>query len=290
MNYQSSFRKFFHHYWENSTKPHPTLTGVEREHARFITSLTFALIPLAFIAAGIAIVNDLVIDYSNETTLDFEAAYVASIFAFVALILNYFLSRSVHYQWSIWILIAIPTLAISASIVSEVGISESVDNQGLYFLIVGIILAGLLMTARFTILVGLINFIVLLILVWIAPFWVLLDVTRPMILLIVATPLMTIATYLREEARQEIDEKVKALEQAEMRLKETNQQLEKRVEERTVELKQARDEAITAGKIAEENSRLKSEFLSTMSHELRTPLNAIIGYTGIMLMVVYLAI
>ncbi len=38
-----------------------------------------------------------------------------------------------------------------------------------------------------------------------------------------------------------------------------------------------------AKRLAEENSRLKSEFLSTMSHELRTPMNAIEGFTGIML-------
>lgn len=38
-----------------------------------------------------------------------------------------------------------------------------------------------------------------------------------------------------------------------------------------------------ATRLAEENSRLKSEFLCTMSHELRTPLNAIEGFTGIIL-------
>lgn len=38
-----------------------------------------------------------------------------------------------------------------------------------------------------------------------------------------------------------------------------------------------------ATRIANENARLKSEFLATMSHELRTPMNAIEGFTSIML-------
>jgi len=53
------------------------------------------------------------------------------------------------------------------------------------------------------------------------------------------------------------------------------------------EAEQEREQLINdlqiAQRVAEENSRLKSEFLSTMSHELRTPLNAIEGFTSIML-------
>ncbi|MEQ8675919.1 MAG: ATP-binding protein [Aggregatilineales bacterium] len=55
------------------------------------------------------------------------------------------------------------------------------------------------------------------------------------------------------------------------------------IQDRTSQLQTARDEALAAQRIANENSRLKSEFLSMMSHELRTPMNAIEGFTGIML-------
>ncbi|MCA9906092.1 MAG: HAMP domain-containing protein, partial [Anaerolineae bacterium] len=74
-----------------------------------------------------------------------------------------------------------------------------------------------------------------------------------------------------------------AVHEREQVLTEFNESLEQRIAERTFELRQARDEALAAQRIANENARLKSEFLATMSHELRTPMNAIEGFTSIIL-------
>lgn len=55
------------------------------------------------------------------------------------------------------------------------------------------------------------------------------------------------------------------------------------VNERSIERERLIRELQAAKRLAEDNSRLKSEFLSTMSHELRTPMNAIEGFVGIIL-------
>ncbi len=70
---------------------------------------------------------------------------------------------------------------------------------------------------------------------------------------------------------------MRAINQRDSDLRDLNQSLETRIEERTAALAQKAEEASVA-------NRLKDEFLATMSHELRTPLNAIIGYIGIMQM------
>ena len=74
-----------------------------------------------------------------------------------------------------------------------------------------------------------------------------------------------------EAQRDLANEQNKQIQKQNAELAKHQTQLEKIVEQRTAQLKFAKERA-------EESDRLKSSFLANMSHEIRTPMNAIIGF------------
>jgi len=78
-----------------------------------------------------------------------------------------------------------------------------------------------------------------------------------------------------EIKQEEIKDQAKILAKTNRELEKHKNHLEKLVEDRTHDLKIAKEKA-------EESDRLKTAFLANMSHEIRTPMNAIIGFADLL--------
>ncbi|MBN1650097.1 MAG: response regulator [Bacteroidales bacterium] len=87
----------------------------------------------------------------------------------------------------------------------------------------------------------------------------------------------------RRSAEKIIEEKSLEIYLVNQELLELNQDLERRIAERTQAIEASKAELEIAKKIAEDATSAKSSFLSNMSHEIRTPLNGIISISELLL-------
>src|SRR5205823_2142471 len=79
-----------------------------------------------------------------------------------------------------------------------------------------------------------------------------------------------------------VRQRTAALEESEARTRMDNQELDRRVRERTVELEHAYEELERALDQAKAANRARDDFLGHMSHDLRSPLHKVLGFSRLL--------
>jgi signal transduction histidine kinase len=183
----------------------------------------------------------------------------------IALAATYFISRTRHYFWAAGISVGI----ISLSLLYLASAGEAMSVVWLYYLVIGVLLAGLWMNARAALILLGLDVVGVAVLLMLQPALTIANILYPMGFVGITSGIFVFYTRYRDILENDRRRQIAAA----LELTRTSNEA----------LELANTELIKANNLATESARLKSEFMSTMSHELRTPLNAMIGFCGILL-------
>lgn len=231
--------------WDTLTEPASSLKTDNKPKARLLAAVLLMFFPLATIAVFLSPLLSLL---SNKPV---TPPTLGLMIALVFILVGYVLSRSRYYSLGAWIAICVPIIAVLMPILAT-GTVTSIAP--LFFLTISVIMAGLLLSSRDTLIIGGILAALIMVLPQ-APSTT--TTTNPNTSVFSFILVTTGITALVGRSRESY---VRLLEQSEL------------------DLKKSLGETEAARERAERSDQVKSAFLASMSHELRTPLNSIINF------------
>lgn len=105
---------------------------------------------------------------------------------------------------------------------------------------------------------------------WVSYFWAIL-----FLFFVIVSYLLFNSYRLKSSINKKLVLEIEERKKAQQEIEQYHTDLELLVEERTAQLREAKERA-------EQSDRLKSSFLANISHEIRTPMNAIIGFASVL--------
>jgi signal transduction histidine kinase len=239
--------------WDMLTEPANMLKSDNKPKARLLAAVLVVFFPLATIAVFLSPLISLL---SNKPV---TPPTFGLLMALVFILVGYVFSRTRYYSLGAWVAISTPVIAVVMPILAT-GTLTSIAP--LFFLTIAVIMAGLLLSSKETLIIG--GILAVLILVLPPAPATGTGATNPNTSVFSFILVTTGITALVGRSRESY---VRLLEQSQLELKQSLGETEAQ-----------RLQAEASRERAERSDQVKSAFLASMSQELRTPLNSIINF------------